>query len=546
MNKIAYFCLEIALESSMKTYAGGLGVLAGDTLKSAADLGIEMVGLTLLYKQGYFKQIIDTEGNQKVEPDFWKYDQTLQLTNAPIQLELGFGKIWVQVWKYNIKGLQSNVPVYLLDVDLPQNDEAIRQLSYKLYGSDRHIRLRQEILLGIGGVNILQKLSYEFDQYHLNESHAAFTALPLIQNFGLKNAKTKLTFTTHTPVPAGHEHFDIEILKKELGDYFELIPNELIQGSNVSLNMSKLCFEVSHFANAVSKRHAQVTQEMFPNQQITYVTNGVHHNSWVSEPVAAVLDKYIPDWREEPSRLRMADIIPHQEVLKAHCQSKLELMQFLSNYAVDKIDPEIFTIGFARRAVGYKRSNLIFNDRDRLNRIASKHGKLQLIFSGKAYPGDSDAERVVEEIYQISKDMGDSLMVVYVPDYNIEISKKLVSGVDLWLNNPIVPQEASGTSGMKASLNGVPNFSTLDGWWVEGCVEGVTGWSVGDGCVGPECVKVELEDMYHKLEDIILPMYYNDKTAWAHIQRNCIGLNGSYFNTHRMLQEYILKAYQNN
>jgi glycogen phosphorylase len=546
INNIAYLCLEIGLEADMKTYAGGLGILAGDTLKSAADLGIPMIGVTLLYKNGYFKQDIDSKGVQLASPDIWDWENKLKPTNYDFKLELENNDINIKVWKYELGGLQSNVPIYFLDADLDLNNDNIREVSQNLYTSQELTRFYQELILGVGGVKFLELLEKEdteikITKYHLNESHAGLAILPLLGSYTKAEVREKIVFTTHTPIVTGHKIYELSFLEKHLGQYFEHIPKELYRENGV--NMTELCLEFSGFSNGVSKKHAVVTHEMFDEYKIEHITNGVHHLTWLNPSLTEFFDKNIPDWRLDLSKLRVVSSLFETEIHTAIDKGKARLLNFLNQKYQYEFDTEVFTIGFARRAANYKRASLIFQDKARLDKIAQKYGKLQLIFAGKAYPTDELGKEFIKEIYDISQDFTDSLYVAYIPNYDIELGKILTGGVDLWLNNPVVPQEASGTSGMKASLNGIPSLSTMDGWWLEGAVEGVTGWSVGQGEETEESELKIATDIYDKLENTILPIFYQDKQAWSQIQKNCIAINGSYFNTHRMLQEYVLKAY---
>lgn len=379
------------------------------------------------------------------------------------------------------------------------------------------------------------------DVYHLNESHAGFGILPLLQKMEAGEVRKRVCFTTHTPVPAGHQKFDMNLVEPELGYLAKYIPGDLV--TDGILEMTELCLRYSEFANGVSQKHKYVSQNMFPEFPIEYVTNGIHHLTWLSDHLAEIFDAKLPGWRQNPEHLRMARNLPSEEILQAHAKAKKDMTNFLNQRYHVELSDKVFTIGFARRAAYYKRANLIFQDKKRLEDIAGKFGGIQLIFSGKAHPADTLGQEFIREISELAKTTAESLKVVYIPDYGMELSKHLVGGVDVWLNNPIVPMEASGTSGMKASLNGIPNISTLDGWWLEGWVENVTGWAIGAGCEGEICEPKEVEDLYGILENTVLPTYHGDSQAWANIQKHCIAENGSFFTTHRMLQEYLVKGY---
>ena len=544
--------MEIGLDTEMKTYCGGLGILAGDTLKSAADLGLNMVGVSLLYKQGWFKQVLDLEKGQIELPDTWDYEKKLKLHPKNFLIEIAGEMVTVQIWEYTLCGVTGHQnPVFFLDTDLPENSEIARKLSQVLYSTDLDIWLRQEVLLGAGGLKALEILGYpSFENYHLNESHAMPLVLALKKHFKTwEETRKRLCFTTHTPLRGAHQVAQKDILEKYIPSELLLeIPAELWEEDKI--NFTTVCVFASKFSNGVAKRHMEVTQEMYPQYKIDYVTNGIHHITWASKYQAELFDKYLGNWKEEPANLRLAFRIPDEELLESHKNSKLDLINEINTFQPTKLNrvlpdfkENVFTIGFARRAVPYKRANLIFSQLERLSKIASRFGGLQIVFSGKTGPNDAEGKETIKQILEICGNSNDILNVAYLENYTMGLSGKLVSGVDIWLNNPLPPLEASGTSGMKASLNGVPNFSILDGWWPEGWVEDMTGWSIGgDLCVGDHCRLIEIEDLYTKLENVILPKYL-DKAKWVQIQKNCIGINGDYFHTKRMLQEYIIKGY---
>jgi glycogen phosphorylase len=545
-NDIAYFSLELGLDVDMKTYCGGLGILAGDTLKSAADLGLNFTGVSLLYKKGWFKQVLDPEKGQKEEADLWDYQAKLKLHPETFHMTIAGENIKVQIWEYIVKGFENHKnSVFFLDADLPENSEGMRKLNQYLYPNDHDTWLKQEILLGYGGFLALKKLGFPlFDIYHLNESHVMSLILTVQSELNSwDETRKRLCFTTHTPLKGAHQKVSRDELLKYLpADLFDQIPADLWE--NDELNFTTLCTFASKFTNAVAKRHMKTTQEMYPEYKISSVTNGVHHLTWTCKPISKLFDKYLGDWQINPENLRLANQIPDSEIRSAHDQAKKELIKEVNSHSTTPFDPNIFTIGFARRAVPYKRANLIFTEIQRLTQIAEKFGGLQLIFAGKTSPDYDEGKIIIKQILDVAKQSNTILKVVYLPDYNISLGQKITSGVDMWLNNPLPPLEASGTSGMKASLNGVPNFSILDGWWPEGWVEGVTGWSIGqDLCEGDQCKLIEISDLYGKLENLILPLFYNNPDEWIKIQKNCIALNGSHFNTHRMLMEYLMKGY---
>ena len=544
-TNVAYLCLEFGFKSEMKTYCGGLGILAGDTIKSAADLGLDMFGLSILYKNGWFKQEILATGEQQESPDTWNFSQYLIPLNIQHTIHISGEDVKFQVWKYEVIGFNGHiVPVYFLDADLQENSAEMRLISDKVYPADKQLRIAQEALLGLGGVQILEKLGHkEIKNYHCNESHSIFAALELKKQLGTwEEVKRRLVFTTHTPLATAHTHYSREILKSTLGEYYAYLPDTLWE--NEAMNMTSLALFASKFGNGVSKRHNLVTSKMYPEYKIDSITNGIHVNTWVSKPFANLFSRYVLNWQASPENLKLCAVISPSEVSWAHEEAKQSLLNYIKETQNTELDLKVFTIGFARRMVGYKRADFILTDLEKLMKIAEKFGGLQIIFSGKAYPNEPEGEHFIEEIYNISKKNGKFLKVIFLPNYNMEIGSLMTSGVDLWLNNPVIPLEASGTSGMKASLNGVPNLSTLDGWWVEGWNEGVTGWALGEKEMDEsKLAEAQLNDLYEKLENIIIPLYKDSFSEWLKIQKNCISINASHFNTHRMLNEYLIKAY---
>jgi glycogen phosphorylase len=541
----AYFSMEIGFDERIPNYAGGLGILAGDTIKAALDLKYNMVAVTLLYKKGYFKQNIDDNGVQTESEDTWDYENILHKLETKTTIAVNGEQVQIQIWQYTLVNEDHSVPVYFLDTDLPSNSILMRSLSSNLYPTEN--QLLQEAILGIGGVQVLFDLGYKlFDNYHLNETHASMVTLALLEKLqDSTTVKEHICFTTHTPLIGGHEKWtknQLEILLEN--KYLKHIPTKLWE-TDQTLNMAKLCLEFSKYANGVALKHQQVSQQMYPEYKIKAVTNGIHSSTWTSSHLVKIFNKQIPEWKTWAFSLREAIKINDEDIVNAHKLAKADLLEEVKKYddiCKTEFDPNVFTIGFARRAAGYKRHNFIFTDLERLEKIAKKHGGIQFVFAGKAYPTDTEGKKVIQQIHEINKKTSGNIRLVFIPNYNMRIGKLITNGVDLWLNNPIPPLEASGTSGMKASLNGVPNFSILDGWWIEGCIEGVTGWAIGDLCEGDRCISDELENMYHKLDEIILPLYKN-QLEWARIMKQSIAINGSYFNTHRMLMEYVTEAY---
>jgi glycogen phosphorylase len=555
-STVAYFSMEICLEQAIPTYSGGLGVLAGDTLRSAADLGVPLVAVTLLHRKGYFEQHLDPSGQQTEQPVHWNPEQVLEPVDARSTVTIEGREVQVRAWKYTVKGVRGHeVPVYLLDTMLPENSEWDQTLTDTLYGGDEHYRLCQEIVLGMGGAALLLSMGIDGDTiYHLNEGHSALLTLQLLerqldgrQHFELDDAdlesvRQRCIFTTHTPVPAGHDKFPLDMVRHVLGDERVALLEGCGGVHEGMLNMTYLALHLTRFVNGVAMRHRDVSRGMFPGYPINSITNGVHAVTWTGPEFATLFDRRIPEWRRDNLYLRYAVGIPLQEIREAHAASKRILIDEIARRTGQQLDPSVMTIGFARRATPYKRADLIFSDLDRLTQIARTVGKIQIVYGGKAHPHDGGGKDLIRRIYSARERLGDMVKVVYIENYEMSVAAQMVAGVDLWLNNPMKPLEASGTSGMKAALNGVPSFSVLDGWWVEGHVEGVTGWSIG----GPDAEgdpSRDAVDLYIKLERVILPLFYGLPFAYAEVMRAAIALNGSFFNTQRMVRQYIHNAY---
>jgi len=554
-STVAYFSMEIALDKAIPTYSGGLGVLAGDTLRSAADLSVPIVGVTLLHRKGYFEQHLDESGNQTEQPVTWRPENHLEPVDARSSVVIEGRTVHIRAWKYPVRGVKGHeVPVYLLDTQLDENDEWDRTLTDYLYGGDNHYRLCQEIVLGMGGAALLRALNCQADLYHLNEGHSALLTLCLLQwqldgrkafeldESDVDQVRRRCVFTTHTPVPAGHDKFPIEIVTQVLGaeDVELLVAARCIDDG--MLNMTHLALRLARFVNGVAMKHREVSQGMFPNFPIDAITNGVHAGTWTSPPFQGLFDRRIPEWRVDNLYLRYAVGIPLPEIRAAHAESKKQMIATLTERTGVALDPKVFTIGFARRATPYKRADLMFTNSARLADIAASVGPIQIVFGGKAHPNDSGGKELIRRIHEGAAALADRITVVYVENYEMEIAAQIVAGVDLWLNNPMKPLEASGTSGMKAALNGVPSLSVLDGWWIEGHVEGVTGWSIGDSELDGDQSK-DANEIYIKLERVILPLYYGLPFAYAEVMRSSIALNGSFFNTQRMVGQYVRNAY---
>ncbi|MDO8747151.1 MAG: alpha-glucan family phosphorylase [Thermodesulfovibrionales bacterium] len=560
--KIAYFSMEIGISNNIPSYSGGLGVLAGDTIKSGADLKLPMAAVTLLSKKGYFTQEIDERGRQTETPTLWEPSKQMALLPAKVYVQIEGRGVAVQAWLYIVKSLTGgSIPVFFLDTAIAENSPDDREITSCLYGGDNVYRLKQEIVLGIAGVRMLYELGFEIKKYHMNEGHASLLTLELLLRYkrpiedvwderlvwDVDRVKDICVFTTHTPVEAGHDKFSYDLILRVMG---ELIPLNVMKelGGKDNLNMTMLALHLSEFVNGVAKKHRDISKNMFPGYEISAITNGVHSYTWTCDSLKRLYDKYLPGWANEPELFVRVGRIPEAELWTAHIEAKKVLIDFVNSETKAGMDYDTLTIGFARRATAYKRPDLIFSDTDRLERIAS--GKIQLVYSGKAHPKDDHGKWLIEKIHLIKEKLKGKIKIAYLKNYDMEKALKLVSGVDIWLNTPLRPHEASGTSGMKAAHNGVINFSVLDGWWIEGHIEGFTGWSIGQSpteTILAEDVdamdKRDADDLYNKLEAIIIPMYYTGKHTWIRMMQNAIGKNAYYFNSHRMMRRYVTEAY---
>src|SRR5215472_1725175 len=551
---VAYFSMEIALDPRMPTYSGGLGVLAGDTLRSAADIGVPIIGVTLLHRKGYFTQSLDSTGNQYEQPQHWTPETMLGEMDARAVVQIEGRNVQVRAWRYIIEGITGeSVTVYLLDTDLPENAPQDRGLTDFLFGGDGRYRLAQEIVLGLGGLEILRKLDHtDIEAYHMNEGHSALLALGLlerrlaqsfagrIKQLDIDGVRRLCIFTTHTPVPAGHDQFSRELVERVLGEDRSALLTESSSWHGDMLNMTYLALRFSGYVNGVAMRHGEVSRGMFPKYSINAITNGVHAVTWTSEPFRQLFDRSLPGWRKDNNYLRYAISIPLNQIRQAHTEAKHCLCRDIQATTSVALDPNVFTIGFGRRASTYKRADLLFRDPARLKHIAENVAPIQLVYAGKAHPRDEGGKEIIRGVFNGAASVSDAIRSVYVQNYDLRWGGLLTSGVDLWLNTPMRPQEASGTSGMKAALNGVPSFSVLDGWWVEGHIEGITGWSIGDEDADD---KEEVAELYDKLEREIVPMFYGKPHRYTEIMRSAIALNGSFFNTQRMVRQYISNAY---
>ena len=559
-RSIAYFSMEVALDPAMPTYAGGLGVLAGDTIRSAADLEVPMVAVSLLYRHGFLKQHIDTSGWQHAEPCAWDVAAFVRELPTRVSVEIEGRTVHLRAWEFFVKGVGGfRVPVFLLDSDLPENMEWDRALTHVLYGGDAHYRICQEVILGIGGVRLLKALGFKnLQRFHMNEGHAALLGLELLdesakaagrQTFNREDVdavRHRCVFTTHTPVAAGHDRFPAELVNRVLRRP-ELFEHQDVFCCEGLLNMTFLALNLSHYVNGVAKKHAEVSRLMFAPYKIDAITNGVHAATWVSGPMGKVFDQHISGWQADNFSLRFAHSISRGEIWTAHSEAKRQLLEYVKAKTGTVLDENVLTIGFARRATAYKRANLIFHDTERLKAICRNVGKLQLIFSGKAHANDPDGKSQIQQILQTRDLLKNDVAIVYLTDYDMSVAKLMTAGVDVWLNTPQPPLEASGTSGMKAALNGVPSLSVLDGWWIEGCIEGETGWSIGErhenGDGNGERSAKDAAALYDKLEHEVLPLFYTNRDGFTDVMRHAISLNGSFFNTQRMIQQYVVKAY---
>ena len=556
-RQVAYFSMEIGLRADMPTYSGGLGVLAGDTLRAAADLGTPVVALTLLYRQGFFRQHLTLDGAQTETAPEWEPERFLDPVSGHVTVELEGRDVHLRAWLYRLQGVSgAEVPIYMLDADLPVNDPEDRALTGTLYGGDQRYRLRQEALLGLGGVALLRSLGHDGIQtHHMNEGHSALLTLALLKETtgsrgvssfteaDIAAVRSRCVFTTHTPVPAGHDRFPTGLVREILGDELADVIGQLPFVEGGELNMTYLGLSFSRFVNGVSRRHGEVAQNLYPGYNITSITNGVHAPTWTSQPFADLFDDYIPTWRKDNSNLRQAVIIPVEAILAAHVQAKRMLLAEVERRTRVRLDPSVMTIGFARRAATYKRADFVFGEPDNLRSIAKQAGRVQFIYAGKAHPHDEPGKDIIRRIFGAKDSLGPEVPVVYLEEHDMDLGKLLCSGVDLWLNNPQKPMEASGTSGMKAALNGIPSLSVLDGWWPEGWIEGVTGWSIDDGLELEEDSRMELMSLYNKLSYVIVPLFYGSPGNYGRIMRNTIGVNGAYFSAQRMLQQYVVSAY---
>lgn len=552
-TKIAYFSMEIALQPDIPTYAGGLGILAGDTMRSCSDLELPVVFVTLLSRDGYLKQVIDAAGRQSEEPDPWDPARWAKPLGAKVAVEIAGRDVWIRPWLYVHRGGPDYaVPVILLDTDVDENAPEDRAITRVLYGGDQDYRLRQEIVLGIGGVRLLRSLDFEIGTFHMNEGHAALLALDLLRrrvrpnggNGGARGydadwVREHCVFTTHTPVEAGHDRFPYDLVRQLLTDFMDVTDIMPFAGTDC-LNMTRLALTLSGYVNGVAKRHAEISRHLFPGFRIHAIPNGVHVETWACPSFAALFQQCLPNWQHEPELLVRADRLDDEAVRNAHRIAKHALLAEVQARTGQALSPEVPIFGFARRMTGYKRPDLLFTDLDRLRGLAERH-PFQVIVAGKAHPNDEPGKRTIEAIHRHAEALAGSVPTVFLPGYDMALAKLMTSGCDVWLNTPLPPLEASGTSGMKAAVNGVLNLSVLDGWWMEACIEGATGWAIGDANLGT--AGDDAEDLYTAMEAHVLPLYHGDQVRWTWMMKQSISKIASYFNSQRMMRRYASEAY---
>ena len=562
---IAYFSMEVALSDEIPTFSGGLGVLAGDFLRSTADAGVPVVAVTLLYRQGFFRQEVDETGRQIEHPVAWSPGDHLESLDTRVTVPVGGRSVVVGVWRRELIGVSGEkTTLYFLDTFLPENAAEDQQITDRLYSSGPKERLAQEAVLGMAGPAMLSALGYSgITVFHLNEGHASLVPVALLADRvtrGLADAtpadidavRERCVFTTHTPVPAGHDRFSAETTEEILG--IDVADGLRAIGclEREELNMTVLGMYFSRFVNGVAQRHREVAQAMFPTFRVEGITNGVHVATWAAPSTARLFDRHLPGWRQDNTMIRYAGGIPIEEIATAHAESKRVLQAEVARRCNVRLDPSALTICVARRAASYKRNDLLLSDPDALRDLAARVGPIEVVYSGKAHPSDEAAKALLARVVAAGKALAGAVTVVYLADYGMSLAAMLVAGVDVWLNNPVAPYEASGTSGMKAALNGVPSLSVLDGWWIEGCIEGVTGWAIGSdrGAAATREIDDHTSDasdaaeLLRTLGQVIAPLFFEEREAFTAIRRSAISLNGSFFTTQRMVAEYAARAYR--
>ncbi len=547
-TRVAYFTMEMGIRYEIHTYSGGLGVLAGDIARSAADLAMPMVFVLLISRAGYFRQTINHDLWQTEQPSWWSPNDWCTPLETTATVEIEGRPVVIRPWLYVQTGVTGHqVPILLLDTDLEQNSALDRMLTHHLYGGDASYRLKQEIILGIGGARVLRELGFTIDKWHMNEGHAALLTLDRLAEAraaggkdALAQARKQCVFTTHTPVPAGQDRFPYDLFA---GTAPELVPLDTVKemAGPDELNMTRLALNLSGYSNAVAKRHAETSRQMFPGHEIHAVTNGVHTPTWAHKEMAALFDAHVPDWRLDPKALAGVVSVPDEAIWTAHRKVKAQLIELVFGRTGVVLDLDKPILGYARRMTAYKRPLLLLSDIQRLAAIA-EHWPLQIVISGKAHPRDGGGHEAIHRILEIAGELAGRVRIVFVPAYNMNVAGTIVAGVDVWTNTPTPPMEASGTSGMKAALNGVPNFSVLDGWWVEGCQEGVNGWAIGeDG--GDSSDGAHAGAFYAKLDGTVLPLFHGNRSGWCSVMKQAIATSAWPFSGTRMVGQYAEEAY---
>ncbi len=552
--RIAYFSMEIAVRPEMHTYSGGLGILAGDVARACADLELPVVLVTLLSREGYFRQEIDAEGHQIEHPDPWDPASFMVPLGAMVAVEIEHRMVWIRPWLYLLTSpLGHAVPVLFLDTDLSENAAADRTITHHLYGGDQAYRLSQEMVLGIGGVRILRALGFEIGTYHMNEGHSALLVIELLTHYtrrraadapgqppvDLEGVRRHCVFTTHTPVDAALERHSFELVQRLFGDGVDVDLLRLISPGE-QLNMTRLALNLSSYINGVAERHSETTERMFPGYDVRSITNGVHVPTWAHPEFARLFQANFPHWGFEPEALVRADQLSDADVWAAHQTAKGELLAQIETHGGPAMDLERPLMGFARRMTAYKRPELLFTDIDRLVAV-NREFPFQVVMAGKAHPRDFDGKQRIVELHAHIRRLAPEIPIAFLPNYDMAMARSLVSGTDLWLNTPQPPFEASGTSGMKAAINGVLSLSTLDGWWLEARSEGVVGWSIGEDPVGPGID--DAAALYDKMQRVILPLYARDRPRWIWMMKQAMSKIPQYFNSQRMMRRYATEAY---
>lgn len=538
MAHIAYFSAEIGFSQDVPTYAGSLGVVAGDHLKAAADAGLPLVGVTLLYRQGYVRQHIG--------PDGWQTESYPTFTPEPLLVRLPYfssltlqgRRVQVAVWRASVKGYTGQVvPILFLDTDVADNADDDRTITHRLYGGSHELRLLQEAVLGFAGLQAVQALYPQVERYHLNEVHGALAPLALLQQKKNVDAVKRVChFTTHTAAPAAYDIYPYALAQEALGP---LLPDNIrALAGGAQLSMGELALNLCGSVNGVSALHAKTLRQALPGRTIGHITHGVHHLSWASTPMAALFDRDLPGWRSDPQALARADTLAPAGLVDAHAQNKAQLLRFINADSAQGFGEDVLTVGWAGHVNAFKRPALLFRDLDRLKKLAA--GKVQFVFAGKTHARDEAGHRIIQTIHEAAQALSDKIRVVYVANHSLWTSTRMTAGVDVWLNTSVRPHEACGLSGMKAALNGVPPVATNDGWWHEGARDGDNGWIIGSlaSCDDDS----DAAALYQTLEERIIPTYYDDKRRWAQMMQQAV-VTAADFTAARMVQEYHGRYY---